>query len=198
MPDLEAIRCALAGHAPASLAGPGARRASVAVVLRAAGGTSEVLFIERARRAGDPWSGHMAFPGGRVESGDRDARSAAERETREEVGVDLLAAEPLGCLGDLAGRQAAGDARLVVSAFVYHIADPPPLVPNHEVREAFWFPLAELLDPARSVGHRVGGASGVEFPGILVGEPRRHVVWGLTYRFLEVFFGLVGRRLPAR
>ena len=84
MPDLEAIRCALAGHAPASLAGPGARRASLAVVLRAAGGTSEVLFIERARRAGDPWSGWTAVnqvvkPQGKA-LGDTDSSSVGQHQ----------------------------------------------------------------------------------------------------------------------
>ncbi len=29
------------------------------------------------------------------------------------------------------------------------------------------------------------------------GEPERHVVWGLTYRFLEFFFEVMGRPLQA-
>jgi hypothetical protein len=36
------------------------------------------------------------------------------------------------------------------------------------------------------------------YPGIVVGDPVRHVVWGLTYRFLEVFFEIVGRPLADR
>ena len=39
---------------------------------------------------------------------------------------------------------------------------------------------------------------GMEFPGVLVGEPGRHVVWGLTYRFLELFMGVIERPLPDR
>jgi hypothetical protein len=31
-----------------------------------------------------------------------------------------------------------------------------------------------------------------------VGGPERHVVWGLTYRFLEIFFEIVGEPLPNR
>jgi hypothetical protein len=40
------------------------------------------------------------------------------------------------------------------------------------------------------------GTGSFEFPGIVVGEPDRHVVWGLTYRFLEVFFRALGRPFP--
>ncbi|NNL85157.1 MAG: NUDIX domain-containing protein, partial [Myxococcales bacterium] len=50
---------------------------------------TEVLFIERARHPDDPWSGHMALPGGRLDPVDASLRAAAERETREEVGVEL-------------------------------------------------------------------------------------------------------------
>jgi 8-oxo-dGTP pyrophosphatase MutT (NUDIX family) len=152
----------------------------------------EMLFIERAERAGDPWSGHMAFPGGHVDAGDPDARAAAERETREEVGLDLGAAELIGRLDDLhAGVRIV--APLVLSAFVYRVGARPRLTPNHEVREVLWVPAHTLSDPAHRVAHRWGLA---RFPGILVGEPGRHVVWGLTYRLLEGFFALVDRAEP--
>jgi ADP-ribose pyrophosphatase YjhB (NUDIX family) len=114
--SLADIRAALAAHAPQSLTGR--RRAAVAVVLHDAGPSPEILFIERAERFGDPWSGQMAFPGGRVDPGDATARAAAERETLEEVGLDLAGAELLGRLGDVdAGVRVV--APLVLSAFVY-------------------------------------------------------------------------------
>jgi 8-oxo-dGTP pyrophosphatase MutT (NUDIX family) len=196
MPSLEEIRLALAAHEPSELAAGAAAQAAVALVLRQVAGAPEVLFIERARRAGDPWSGHMAFPGGRVGAEDVHPRGAAERETLEEVGVSLASAEPLGRLDDMQGHRSTGRAGIVISAFVYHVVDPPALVPNHEVREAFWFPLRALLDPERHVvGRRYAGT---QLPGILVGRPERHVVWGLTYRFLEHFFEVLGRPLPGR
>ena len=98
----------------------------------------------------------------------------------------------MGCLG-------LAWTALVISAFVYRSESDHPLEPNHEVREAFWFPLPSLLEPARFV-ERPMRRSEIDFalPGILVGEPERHVVWGLTYRFLEGFFRIVGRPLPDR
>lgn len=196
MPDLETIRRALAGHEPA-LRADAQKRAAVAIVLRRGAEAPEALFIERARHPGDPWSGHMAFPGGRVDPGDAGPRAAAERETREEVGLDLAPAEPLGRLDDLEGRHAGRRSGLVVSAFVYHHPEPGPLRTNHEVETAFWVPLAALRDPGRRVDHAIHDDLR-PFPGIRVGAADPHIVWGLTYRFVELFLGVAGKPLPDR
>lgn len=198
MPTVESIRAAFSGYKPDLVPEDGRNRAAVAMVLRAGEFGPEVLFIERARHEGDPWSGHMAFPGGRVDAEDPDSRHAAERETFEEVGLDLQGAERLGRLDDLQGRRASGVPQLVVSGFIYCIERAPNLVLNREVREAFWFPLAELHAAERFVPYRIERAPELEFPGILVGEPDRHIVWGLTYRFLEVFFHAIAQPLPER
>jgi len=198
MPSIAEIRRHLAAHRPLIHPAEGRRQAAVAMVLREAGPEPEVLFIERASHPGDPWSGHMAFPGGRVDPGDQDPRAAAERETLEEVGLALAAAEPLGRLDDMSGHHVAGADSLVISAFVYRIEGDAPLALNHEVREAFWFPVRSLREPTRFVDRRMVRAQTQLLPGILVGEPERHVVWGLTYRFLESFFTIVGRPLPDR
>ena len=192
--QLDEIRRALGAHAPVALADSASRRAAVAMVLASQPAGPSVLFIERASHPGDPWSGHMAFPGGRVDPGDAHPRDAAERETLEEVGLRLRDAEWIGRLDDKQGNPRT-QSTLLISGFVYALPEPAPLVLNHEVHEAFWFPLAELRAPARSVAHR---AHTVDFPGILVGEPQRHVVWGLTYSFLESFFRAIGRPLPVR
>lgn len=198
MPSLEEIRRALTQHEPAEIPPRERRQAGVAMLLREVEGRPEVLFIERAQRRGDPWSGHMAFPGGRIESRDPHIRGAAERETREEVGLSLENAELMGRLNDMQGHRASGHPNLVISAFVYHLPDPPDVTLNHEVREAFWFGLRDLRDPERHVHYPLRSIRGLRFPGILVGEPDRHVVWGLTYRFLEHFFDLVGHPFPDR
>jgi len=187
---LDDLRRALTAHQPHLL--DASKRAAVAVVVHDAPSGPALLFIERARHPGDPWSGQMAFPGGRVDPDDADTRAAAERETLEEVGLSLVGAERLGRLDDLnAGVRLV--APLVLSAFVYRIDAPPPLALNYEVADALWVPVDVLLDPRRHVAHRWGLA---RWPGILVGEPDRHVVWGLTYRLLRGFFGLVGHTLP--
>lgn len=143
----------------------------------------------------------MAFPGGRAETLDPGPSFTAARETREEVGLDLVDAEILGRLDDLEGRRDGKPAGMVISAFVYHIAEPSPLrLQKSEVEAAFWFPVRELAAPERHVSYRWRHSNGMsmEMPGIRVGEPEPHVVWGLTYRFVEILMGLIERPLPAR
>jgi 8-oxo-dGTP pyrophosphatase MutT (NUDIX family) len=197
--ELEELRRALGAREPATRVAPA--RAAVALVLRpGGGGASDLLLIERAHKDGDPWSGHMAFPGGRQDPSDPDPRFTAERETREEVGLDLRGAELLGRLDDLEGRHAGRPSGLVISAFVYHVPEAPPLVVQaEEVQSAFWVPVALLAEPARHVDYRMRHELGIfGMPGIRVGDAEGHVVWGLTYRFLESFLDLVGRPLPNR
>ena len=198
VPTLAHIRDRLAGYSPELESPVDRNQAAVAVVLRDLGPGPELLFIERALRDGDPWSGHMAFPGGRIDPGDRDEREAAERETHEEVGISLEPASYLGRLDDIEGGARVLSRTLIVSAHVYHLEQPVPLAPNHEVREAFWFPVADLLDDTRHVDYLHPAMQEVRYPGILVGIPERQVVWGLTYRILEGFFELLGSPLPRR
>jgi 8-oxo-dGTP pyrophosphatase MutT (NUDIX family) len=195
VPSVEDIQVALSRRPGSRLDAEGKRRAAVAMVLRHANPGPEVLFIERARHEGDPWSGHMAFPGGRVDPVDADARAAAERETLEEVGVSLCGAQLLGRLDDKQGNPRTHPT-LVISAFVYVLNEPQSLVLNHEVEEALWFPLRGLRETRNHVLYPARDA--LDFPGILVGKPDRHIVWGLTYSFLESFFQVVGRPLPDR
>ena len=128
-----------------------------------------------------------------------DARNAAERETLEEVGVSLAGAEALGRLDDLRGHHAAArTGAMVISAFVYHLADPGPL--HAELGSGAGLLVSPGVAVRPGAPRRVSGdaGGGLRYPGILVGEPERHVVWGLTYRFLEVFFEIIGRPLPNR
>jgi 8-oxo-dGTP pyrophosphatase MutT (NUDIX family) len=193
--SLDTIREAMRDHRAEVIEDPGIPRAAVAMVFREGPGATELLFIERAQREDDPWSGHMAFPGGRVEPVDPGTRAAALRETHEEVGLSLYQSEPLGRLDDQRGNRGGQQLSLVISPFLYHLEEEQPLRINHEVASALWVPLPRLLDTDNHVTypHRPGN-----FPGIQVGDPDRHVVWGLTYRFLRIFFDLLGHSLPER
>jgi 8-oxo-dGTP pyrophosphatase MutT (NUDIX family) len=170
--------------------------AAVAIVLREGTRSVEVLLIERAVREGDPWSGHMAFPGGRLEPIDDSSRSTAQRETFEEVGIELGHAEYLGRLDDIVGNPRTRPA-LVVAAHAFFLTERQEfeLAPK-EVQDAFWFPLTDMLDQARSVEYTVSHGPEARYPGILVGVPDRHVVWGLTYRFLENLLDVLGHSIP--
>lgn len=184
-PSLPLIRRALAAHRPTVL--PADRpHAAVALLLADAAPGAEALFIVRARHERDPWSGDIGFPGGRVAAGDGDPRRTAERETREELALDLTAADYLGRLDDLYGATLP----ILVSCFVYAAPHRPHLVPNHEVEATFWIPLDRLCDPSR---HRLDsfdyrGRPTTQPVADLLG-PGAPLLWGITYRLLRNFFG---------
>jgi 8-oxo-dGTP pyrophosphatase MutT (NUDIX family) len=199
MTGVDEIRQCFSAFEPRSVEPAPSRKAAVAVVLREALEGPELLFIERATRSGDPWSGHMAFPGGRLEAGDATPRAAAERETLEEVGLCLKGAEYIGLLGELQGHRRFGQHSLVVSAHVFFAEQPCRVtLESSEVRSSIWFPVRKILEEDRHVAYQTAEAENQDFPGILVGEPGRHVVWGLTYRFLELFMEAIDHPLPDR
>lgn len=192
MPRIEDIRGALSLHEP-TLYDAGDMNAAVAVALCEEQGATQLLLIRRSEREGDPWSGHLSFPGGRLDASDESLRHAAERETREEVGLDLAGADYLGRLDDLRGVAVP----IIVSAFVYAVEHPEAFVCSDEVREAFWVPLEDLLDAERQVTETFEyQGNELELPAIELGDGGGPPLWGLTYHFLEQFFSLAGRGLP--
>jgi len=186
---LARVREALAGRAPRVVDAPETRPAAVALVLLEGSAGLELLFIERAERAGDPWSGQVALPGGRRDAGDPDLRATALRETLEETGVDLARAERLGTLDDLYPRTPVLPP-VVVRPFVFALAQRPALTLSAEVREAFWVPLAALRAPGARRDTLVA-VRGVElaFPAYHHGG---YVVWGMTERILTPFLDMIG------
>lgn len=189
---LEAVRRALRDHRPQPADAPDARPAAVALVLAEGSDDLEILLIRRAERADDPWSGQIALPGGRFDAGDRDLLATAMRETREETGVDLSRAAPLGPLDDLYPRTPTLPP-VVVRPFVFALPRRVALVPSDEVQRAFWLPLGRLTDRdvRREVTLTIRGAKRT-FPAYLVdGE----VIWGMTERILTPFIELVHHEL---
>ncbi|MFT4714450.1 MAG: 8-oxo-dGTP pyrophosphatase MutT (NUDIX family), partial [Candidatus Azotimanducaceae bacterium] len=119
--------------------GEGTREAAVATILRP-GNQTEAMFILRASRDGDPWSGQMAFPGGHRDPGDLSIRHTAERETWEEVGLDLSShAHHLGELDQIRVRPRGRNIDMVVTPVLYVLkSEPFVLNPNDEVAEILW------------------------------------------------------------
>ena len=156
--------------------------AAVAVLLHDGDEGLEVLFIHRASRTGDVWSGQIAFPGGRREPSDADLLATAIRETHEEVGIDLTTAERLGVLDDLHPRTPVLPP-VVVRPFVFALTARPPVTLSAEVQEAFWVSFRALQAP------EARGEVRIDHPGI----PRRalpayilgnRTIWGMSERIL--------------
>ena len=176
----EGLRERLAARGPASAERVRAPRAAVAVVLVPCAAGLELLLIRRAERAGDPWSGHMGLPGGRMEDADPDLLATARRETREETRVELPQVALLGRLDDLHPISAHLPS-IVIRPFVFGLATRPSVGANQEVAYHRWVPLRQL---SANRGHTLVEYSGEqhEMAAFSLG---RDVVWGLTHRILD-------------
>jgi 8-oxo-dGTP pyrophosphatase MutT (NUDIX family) len=190
---LEALRRELGARAPRWIAAGDLPRAAVALVLAPSESRGhELLLVRRAQRAGDPWSGHMALPGGRQEPGDEDLLATARRETFEEVGIELPSETLLGALDDLSPRSAP--QRIAVRPFVFGLARRPRVIENDEIALHVWTPLDELATSLSTTEIFHLGAL-QRLPSYVVGE---HVVWGMTQRILEPFLELAASARGAR
>jgi len=165
----------------------GKTHGAVAMILRQGVNGLELLFIQRSLHKDDPWSGNVAFPGGKVKPGE-EPRQAAERETAEEIGLNLKEALYLGRMPAVRGSYLP----VKVSCFVYWLNDSAPeIVLNYEVQDTFWANLDDLDDSGHHLTATVS-FHGEEFesPAIRLDWPGSPVLWGLTYRlamhFLEI------------
>ena len=155
--------------------------AAVAILLRPDPRDLEIFLVKRAEVPGDPWSGDMAFPGGKRHSQDRSLGDTAIRETMEETGIQLEELEPLGYMEPL---QSWVRNTFVVQPVVYLYEGDPPIRLNYELTRYMWVPLETLRG---SKEHAV--VKGFDSPIFRVGE---EVVWGLTYRMLEKLLEMLG------
>jgi 8-oxo-dGTP pyrophosphatase MutT (NUDIX family) len=168
------------------------QRAAVAALLRFPRGTAEVLLMQRAEQPEDRWSGHVSFPGGRWDQGDRDLLATVVRETREEVGIDLEASARL--LGVLKPIRAIARGRflpMTITPFVFQQVTEPEIVLNAEATGWFWLPLEEARRGALDdqVEYRLGPLP-LTLP---CWRYQGHVIWGLTFQMLHDLFQVVAR-----
>jgi 8-oxo-dGTP pyrophosphatase MutT (NUDIX family) len=177
-----AITAALALR-PATRVPRAGRRAAVALVLRDAPVGLELLFIRRADDPRDPWSGQIAFPGGRFEPRDRDLETTSVRETLEETHLDLgLHGRVLGPLDEVQAMARMQRLDLAISPFVFRLTGPGEASAGHEVGSVHWIGLEALRNEgARSVMEYGQDGAAVQLPCLRLGAI---VIWGLTYRIL--------------
>lgn len=192
MISIEHIRTTLSSFTPVDIPQDSRTPTAVALILRQGQDGPELLFIERASHDNDPWSGDIAFPGGKKERKDSSLQHAAERETLEELGIDLRQARMLGRLSDIIGA----NLPVRVACFVYELEDTHPLTLSNEVQDAFWVPLHLLYAPDRNRLRTVRFAGrSLEAPSIALPQPGKPLLWGITYRLVMQLAALVSAEL---
>lgn len=192
-PDVSRLALRLAEQRGRTLELEGAARyAAIALVLRPSDvGDPELLMIKRAEVERDPWSGHVACPGGRMDPTDRDLEHTAVRETWEETGIDLTRdGRILGTLDDITPRTPLLPP-LVIRPFVAAVRPEVEIVESPEVAEVFWVPMSAIRETA-AWGKGFVPIRGVGEREVDVFRHGQYTVWGLTHRALTQFVDLLG------
>lgn len=162
----------VAGQAPESW-----NAAAVGVVLVPNGESADILLVKRARRRGDPWSGHIAFPGGRIHRSDGNLKQTLVRELREEVGLNVGMGRVLGALETLSPSNRPA---LKVTPFLILFDGRPELSMSDEIEGAFW---VDIYDLAHGLSER--GDWGRSVRAGPVYHVKDLVVWGMTARLIR-------------
>ena len=174
-------------------------RAGVGAILREThhtGGIS-VLLIRRAERQGDPWSGHMAFPGGRMEKEDPNIFATTIREAREEIGIELdQDAACIGRLSDLPAMTHDRRSPMAVTPFVFRLENEPEWRLNSEVVEKMWVPLSffENAENRKEMDWTSGGMTRV----LPCYDYKNRRIWGLTLSMLDELVALSVKTLSVK
>ena len=190
--DVARLARRLAGQRGSTIEAEGPMRyAAIALVMRpSTEGEPELLMIKRAELEHDPWSGHVACPGGRREPTDRDLEHTAIRETWEETGIDLSTdGLVLGTLDDISPRTPTLPP-LVIRPFVAVVKPEVTIVESPEVAAAFWVPMASIR-ATESWGRALVAIRGVGEREVDVFRHGDYTVWGLTHRALTQFVRLL-------
>jgi len=155
-----------------------------------------LLLMRRAERKGDPWSGHVSFPGGRVDPTDASTRDAALRELQEETGISAATElVPIGRLSDLLTREHGRHRPMVVSPYVYRTPRTLVLAPSREAAKLWWEPMANLVAPERRkrMVWRLAGIP-LRVSAIDVDDAR---LWGLSLMMVDELARATGLKVPA-
>ncbi len=159
----------------------GVRYAAVSAIFVGDERAPQLLYIRRAERANDPWSGQIAFPGGKHEPFDRTLLDTAMRETQEEIGLDLQRERCLGWVDEIKATARGVEIGLIVVPFVFWLDALPKVAPSSdEVSEILQADVAHLRsNSARTTFPYTHEGSSLSLPGYDVDG---RVVWGMTYR----------------
>jgi len=138
----------------------------------------QALLVQRAEREGDPWSGQIGLPGGRVKQSIESPRTAVHREVEEEVGIKL---EEVGVeLGSLSVGHPMRRIEMRVQPWVYGLRVKPWVSIGSEIAGSFWVNLAELPSTKKMSEITIRDKPWSVESFVVEGK----VVWGFTYRVL--------------
>lgn len=154
---------------------------------------TEVLLMQRAFHPKDPWSGQMAFPGGKIDPVDNaSSKAAAIREAFEEVGVALQEEDYIGRLDDLYGLKANQVYSVHIACYLFKPSREISLTANEEVADMVWLPLSHLADRANAHDFVHPSEPSLAMPAVMINEAKQQILWGLSLRMLSNLHQVLG------
>ncbi len=155
-------------------------QAAVAILVKPKQNDIELFLVKRAEVDDDPWSGDMAFPGGKKNLQDQTLVDTVEREVLEETNIDLHKIDVIGFMEPI---YSSVRKSLAVQPVVYRFDEYPDVHLNYELTKYLWAPLSEIKN-----GKTEAIVKGWEGP---VYQVQGETVWGLTFRMLEKMLKLL-------
>lgn len=190
---IAALERLLKERTPRKIGGePGLVHAAVMMILKETEEEFSMLFIKRPEAEWDPFSGHMAFPGGKMSEGDNSKLQTAIRETQEEIGVDLgVHGRILGELDDVNPNNPRARGYIVTPYLSFLTVEVPLELDRREVEEAVWVPMEHLRD-ARNFKVRMRDRDGklIEDYTYNYGP---YLIWGMTGRIVHSFLSITAQ-----
>jgi len=158
----------------------GHAQAAVAIIVKPKHNDLEFFLVKRAEVDDDPWSGDMAFPGGKKNPQDHNLLDTVMREVLEETSIDLNKEIIIGYMEPI---YSSVKTDLAVQPIIYLFEDYPEVKLNYELTKFIWVALSEIKEGKTQ--SKIKGWKGPVYK--IQGE----TVWGLTFRMLEKLFKLL-------
>lgn len=151
-----------------------------------------VLLVRRNNNPQDPWSGHFAFPGGRMDLEDPSLLATCTRETYEETGITLTDSE---LATELQPRHAGSrvNSPILVQPFLFTLEQRPPLtLETREIANACWLSIERFMEQENHIKAEV--LPDRFAPAFPIDD---YFLWGFTYGLLANLLDLKIETLPA-
>ena len=160
-------------------------RAAVAMIIKPEPVNNDllILLIKRNNREGDPWSGHMALPGGRYAETDHNLLSTVTREVMEETGLDIRELSVLGTLDEIVPGSSI--VRVTPYVLLAHMSqDLSVRIDPKEIKDYVWAPISFFLNRKNRASYTVQRLNQkLEVPSYTLGNDK--IVWGMTLRIID-------------
>ena len=155
--------------------------AAVSLILKQVKKDLRILFVKRVERLSDPWSGQIAFPGGKKDLEDINLKDTIIRETFEETNLKL---EEDSLIGVLEAIDSGHFSKIKILPFISFLKGSQMIrLNNKELDNYFWVSYKKIINNQSLVE-----INSIKEPAYVLGD---EVVWGITYKILREFSKII-------